>query len=130
MTTPFTTFLINPHDETITEVTYQGHYTDIYKHIDCDAFDVVSINKHNDGLFVDDEGLFKPSQSFFKHADYPTPLAGKALVMGCDDKGESVAPKITLQELIDKISFVTPIRVNDQEIIWMDHNGQIVHITE
>ena len=130
MSKSFNTFLIDPHNETITEVMYNGDYKEVYGHIDCDCFDVVTVNKQGDGLYVDDEGLFKSGQAFFKHADYPTPLAGKAFVLGCDKHGETVAPAMTLQDLQDKIAFVIPVRVNGEEILWLDHNGKFVHISK
>ena len=91
-------YLIDPHTETITEVEYSGDYREIYKHIDAEIFTTAQFNKFGDTVFVDDEGLFKEEQEFFLINGYPQPLAGKGLVLGCDEEGESVAPSITLDQ--------------------------------
>lgn len=98
-------FLIDPFERAITEVEYSGNYRDIYTLCQYDTFDVVTFNKHLDGVFVDDEGLFKPDQAFFSIADYPQPLAGRGLVLGCDEEGASVAPTVTLEELEELVTF-------------------------
>lgn len=118
-----TAYLINPFDCTITEVQYTGNYKNIYEHIQCDCFDVARINEHGDGLFVDDEGLYREDQRFFAHADYPQPLAGLALCLGSNEEGESVAPHITLEELRSKIEWVMPISVMG-DIVWMNDKGE------
>lgn len=120
----FTTFLVDPHTQTISEVQYRGEYEHIYELINCDTFDAARINRSGDSLFVDDEGLFKDGQAFFVHADYPQPLAGKALVLGCDREGETVAPTTTLAELRKKVLFVMPIKVNG-DLVWLDTNGEV-----
>ena len=48
--------LINPHEETITEVEYSGNYKEIYDIINCRTFDVAMAKENND-LYLDDEGL-------------------------------------------------------------------------
>lgn len=124
----FKTFLIDPHTMTVTEVQYSGEYKHIYQLIEADCYDCARINKQGDGLFVDDEGLFKEEQRFFLHEDYPQPLAGKALVLGCDmDNGETVAPHTTLAELQSKVRWVLPVSINGQ-LTWLDHMGQPVEV--
>ena len=128
MTAPFTTFLIDPFACTITEVHYNGEHSSIYKHIDADCYDCARLNAEGDGLFVDDEGMFKEDTRFFLHEDYPQPLAGKALMLGCNmDDGETQAPYTTLDELVRKVKFVMPVRINGQ-ICWLDMNGQPVEV--
>lgn len=111
--------LIDPFTRTITEVEYSGNYQQIYDLIDCQTYDCARINKHGDAIFVDDEGLIseKP-QAFFLHKDYPQPLAGKGLVLGCDDEGESVAPHTTLDEVTAAVQWVVPVRING-ELAWL-----------
>ena len=111
--------LIDPFTRTVTEVEYSGNYQQIYDLIDCETFDCARINRHGDGIFVDDEGLIRDKeQAFFLHADYPQPLAGKGLVLGCDDEGESVSPHTTLDEVTRKVRFVMPATVNG-ELAWL-----------
>jgi hypothetical protein len=124
----FKTLLIDPFKQTITEVQYRGDYKDIYDLIECDTYDAARINKHGDSLFIDDEGLFKEQQAFFIHKDYPQPLAGKALLLGCRaSDGETIAPTETLEELTANIQFVMPVRVNGK-VVWLDTEGQIAHV--
>ncbi len=123
MAKPCTAYLIDPFAQTIEAVEWNGDYHHIYKLIDAEMYDCARINEHGDGIFVDDEGLFKEEQKFFLFEDYHNPLAGKGLVLGCDAEGESVAPHITLEELRAKTTWVLPIRVNGQ-VVWLDVEGE------
>jgi hypothetical protein len=101
-------FLINPFEKSITEVEHNGDYKEIYKLCDYDTFTVVPL-EDNDSIFVDDEGLLKtiPENGFFAVPslhDYQA-FVGKGLVLGCDDNGDSTAPKISLDELKKIVTF-------------------------
>lgn len=99
-------YLIDPAERTIKEVIYSGDYKQISQHLGCTYFDVVRI-ANNDAIFVDDEGMLTgESQSFFVHTDYPQPLAGRGLVLGTTSEGESVSPKVSLDELRRKVLWV------------------------
>ena len=41
-------------------------------------------------LYVDDEGLYAENQRFFTWDGYPKPLAGRGLILGTDEEGESI----------------------------------------
>jgi hypothetical protein len=97
-------FLINPFEKSINEVDYSGDYQDIYKLIDAELFDVVYIDGNN-CIYVDDEGLFKNEQSFFQ-VGYAM-LAGRGLVLGTDDEGDSISPEIALEELRKQVKFLS-----------------------
>lgn len=107
-------YLIDPFKREVTTVQYNGDYHHIYALIDCECFDIARINAKGDGIFVDDEGLFKEEQAFFIVKGYGNPLAGKGLVLGSDDEGNSVSPHITLDELRSRVMFVLPARINGQ----------------
>ena len=111
MTTQCKAFLIDPETQEISEVIYQGVYTDIYKHIGADCFDVARFNDKGDGVFVDDNGLAMEPNKFFLIRGNVNPLAGKGLVLGCDDKGDSVAPSkgVTLEWLKANVAFIEVI---------------------
>lgn len=96
--------LINPYDQTVTEVDYSGDYKEIYTLIEADCFDCARISRM-DGIFVDDEGLLHNPTHFFMHAEYPSPLAGKGLVVGCNEGGDSVDCKTTVEEVRAKVRF-------------------------
>lgn len=103
-------YLIDPFTQTITQVEYSGDYQEIYKLTDCDTFTCVGINEFGDTVFVDDEGLINgKQQEFFMIANYPDPLAGKGLVLGTDDEGDSVSPSITLEQLKAQVDWVPSI---------------------
>lgn len=92
--------LIDPFKREVTDIEYSGDWREIRTLIDCDIFTVAHIGDGND-VFVDDEGLLKDlySTAFFAVDGYPQPLAGKGLVLGCDDEGESVSPSIKAEDL-------------------------------
>lgn len=96
--------LIDPEAKTITEVDYDGNYKSIYKLIGCQTFTVVGIND-NESIFVDDEGLLNNPEFFFMWRGYHQPLAGKGLILGVDDEGESVETKLTLDYVVDHVTF-------------------------
>lgn len=98
--------LINPFDQTITEVDYSGDYKQINQLIGAEYFDVASIGGR-DGIFVDDEGLLNAPTHFFEHADYHSPLAGKGLILGCNSEGNSVDCNTTVEEVKAKVTFST-----------------------
>lgn len=100
-------YLIDPKEQTVTQVEYTGDYTNIYTHIEADLFDVARLYRNGDGAFVDDEGLLKEPDHFWVHRNYAQPLAGRGLVLGVDDEGNSVEPKTTLEELTADVFFVS-----------------------
>lgn len=110
-------YLINPEARTINEVEYDGDYHSIYGFIGADTFDVVGIEK-GDGIYVDDEGLLKGPSHFFHVRGMATPLAGNGLVLGSNDDGESIEPKITLETLRERVRWATPVKVN-KRVIWI-----------
>jgi len=98
--------LIDSKNKTITEVQHDGTNENIYKLCGYEQFDCCDIG-NRDAIFVDGEGLFKKDQTFFIHKDYPQPLAGNGLILGCNSDGESTAPKTTLAEVKAKVKFMS-----------------------
>jgi hypothetical protein len=103
-----TAYLIDPAECAIKQVTYNGDYKQISEHLGCDYFDCVRL-ANDDSIFVDDEGLLKDGQHYFAHADYPSPLAGRGLVLGTNAEGESISPQVSLEELSKQIRWVIPL---------------------
>lgn len=101
-------YFINPFSRNVTTVDYDGDYKNISRMIDASRgfFDVVRLYENGDGAFVDDEGLYAEEQTFWIHRNYPQPLAGKALVLGCNEEGESIAPKTSFETLSSDIQFI------------------------
>lgn len=98
--------LIDPENKTITEVQHDAdNYKDIYKLIDADCFDAVHLAK-GDAIFVDDNGLYREPQHFFKWEGYHQPLAGKGLILGSDSEGETRSAKVSLATAKNLVSWV------------------------
>lgn len=121
----FKTILIDPFTKTVSEVEYSGQYQHIYDLLQCDCYDAARINRDGDAIFVDDEGLFKEEQAYFWHEDYPQPLAGRGLLLGCRaTDGETIAPTTTLDEVRDKVQFGQPVRMNGR-MVWLAEDGAL-----
>ena len=56
--------------------------------IDCSRIDIITLNDKHMAI-VDDEGLLRNDTRYSKLAEYPQPLAGRILVVGYDEDGES-----------------------------------------
>ena len=113
-------YLINSATKTIEQIDYSGDYHDIYKLCDYDIFTVVTLTGDNDGVFVDDEGLFKEKQTFFyvthENGDLSqyVMLAGHGLVLGCNDDGDSCEPKMTIEQLRSRIHWANPMEAEQE----------------
>jgi hypothetical protein len=104
-------FLIDPKTLQITEFTLPGKSRDnlnaMYKAIGCELVEVVYLNAKRDGVFVDEEGLLKNPTEFFYIEGTHQPLAGRGVVVGCDEEGETVsAQAVTLDWLRANTAFV------------------------
>ena len=100
--------LIDPKAKQIMQIDYNGDYKTIYEHMSFlnsegithkpRAFDVVRIPVGNDGIFVDDEGLYLPKEDkhwftyrYNAHEMHQNiPLVNRSIVIGCDENGDSV----------------------------------------
>ena len=101
--------LIAPFDQSVSEVDYNGDYKEIYNLTDCNTFDVVSLDDTND-IYVDDEGLLKNPTRYFRIYSY-TPnhlvtLAGKGLILGHNDEGETIATTLNANEYAGTVLFL------------------------
>lgn len=99
-------FLIDPTEQSIKEVDCGKSIDDIYKLIDADCFTSVRIDRKN-YVYVDDNGLIctPPKEDFFTLSNYPQPLAGKGLVLGCDFDGETIGATVTMEYLLLNVRF-------------------------
>jgi hypothetical protein len=99
--------LIDPFEKTVTEVEHTGDYRHIYDLIKCDTFTCVQISR-TDAVYVDDNGLLGnlEEQQFFSLLPlWHEPLAGRGLILGVDSKGDSTAPKITVEEVLKHVAW-------------------------
>ena len=87
----------------ITEIEHNGDFRQIYEllshptHI-VDTFQGVYL-PDEDVIYVDDEGLFKGSDSWWLLHGFPNPIRGRGLVLGTDDQGDSTSPNISIETL-------------------------------
>lgn len=88
--------LIDPFAKTVTEIDIDkaNVLAGLYAAMQCDLVDVVRYN--NLDVWVDDEGLMKDGQKFFKMINGHQPLAGRAVIMESDDEGDSIATTVSV----------------------------------
>ena len=107
---------IDPMDQTIRTLSYDGDYKSIYKILDCRTFECVYPFNNEDTLFIDEEGLLKESNFAFNiRADNPQfsqTIMGKALVLGTDAEGESVECLTTLEDLKSRVVFQGKVSIS------------------
>ena len=111
-------YLIDPIKEEISVVDYNGDFKQIQELIEADLFDIVYPFKNQDAIYVDDMGLMKQVNFYFQ-IKYDNgrnqDLFGLGLVLGVDDEGNSVEPKISLETLKDKITFRGAVSIRQGE---------------
>ena len=108
--------LIDPYLKKVTNVKVKNDLKDFYRVLDCSMVEVVSFGDVND-LWVDEEGLLKRDQRFFKVNNLPYGhhgvIVGKALLLKCGDEGGTEDCTLDLHEVTPRIS-------------WdFEHNGKI-----
>ena len=121
-TDTFTALKIDVTNYTISEIELpvNNDIEPYYPHLNCRIFTVGGYldDDGHDCVYVDDEGLFVPNQRFFYIEGQYQPLAGNAIIVGTDDQGRSIAPKITLDELKKITEFI------DDPKLWLITGGQ------
>jgi hypothetical protein len=107
-------YLITPENQTVEAIEIDlGDYLNISRAIGVDYFDIVHLNPYGDVVFVDDEGRLNGRATkdglFWLTGDAATvELAGKGLVLGTNDEGESIAPTVSLPTVRAMVSFAKP----------------------
>lgn len=92
--------LIDPYAQTISEVEHDGDYKQIYELIGAGTFDLVRVDRTN-AIYIDDEGLLTADDNtrYFGLKGYGQPIAGKGLMLGADEMGETIAATLTKEEV-------------------------------
>ena len=81
--------LIDPFEQTVTrvELSEDSTFADAKKHMQLDGpLDVVTLSDDT-MVIVDDEGLLKNNNRYFKLSEFHQPLAGRAIIVGYDEMG-------------------------------------------
>lgn len=90
------------------EVVTIENYKDIYAHIgdNCRTFAVPVVLDNNDGIYIDDEGLYNDYTMGFMFKDWAYPIVGNGLICGADDMGESIDAQSKLEDIAKKLFWV------------------------
>jgi hypothetical protein len=115
--------LIDPYRGTVTEVDHDASdYRNIYAWLsgrgdpakagpetehEVDTFQAFYAGGNlpeGDALFIDDEGMLKGPVAYFTFDGQP--LAGRALVLGSDEQGETQACKLTFEECCKRVEMI------------------------
>ena len=101
--------LINPQQESIRHISYDGDYKSIYRIIQCTTFEAVYPFDNGDTLWIDEEGLLRESNFAFNiradNAKFNQTIMGSALILGTDAEGESIECKSNLDDIKNRINF-------------------------
>ena len=99
--------LIDVKNQEVKEVEHDNTLQNIYDLIDCRVFDSVRIDNFN-SIFVDDEGILKDNLYFqYSGSNGIFQLAGNGLLLGIDDEGNSISPTLTVEDVKDKVRFLS-----------------------
>lgn len=106
-------YLIDPYAQTVTPCEYNNSFTGkggAYELMDCEMIEVVYMDRYPDVIFIDEEGRFKPQKGFTTTLWPYGPLAGKSMIVGgADEAGEGTPSTLTLQQVVDSITWVHDI---------------------
>ena len=109
---PIKAILIDPFTETVSQVTLVDTKLQTLKNlIECEIITMTGLADGVD-MILDDEGLLKDSgsQAYFKFGIGSQPFAGKALIVGTNDEGETVSlpENVTTEKVFERVIFFKP----------------------
>ena len=96
--------LIDPFNKDVKEIEIGDTLQDIYDAIDCNTFDIGVFHGSTD-IYIDDEGLLKESNRYFKTWNGNT-YAGKGLLLDTDDEGNSTDVSVGILQVQSSIRFL------------------------
>lgn len=105
--------LINVEDKTVTMVDVKPGYKNIYPFIadHCTTFTCPYSYPNGDTLYCDDESLLKfgSIKGGFMYKNWQYPIVGNALILGCDNDGESTNVNSTVEYI-------------ENGLVWIDED--------
>ena len=122
-------YLIDPVKKQVTQVEFNKNLNEL---TECETCTAVKISHKDDYVFIDDEGLFVEDQKFFyivredMNLSKSVMLAGKGLVLGTDDEGESINPSMSLEKLKKRIFWANPVEAEAERDRILDRGPEIV----
>lgn len=95
--------LIDPYTRNISEVFTDGGGEAIKNAMSgpehtVDLFTVLDLGG-DQTLYLDDEGLLFAGRFIWRLKGYPNPLAGRGLILGTDEEGDSIPTRLTVPEV-------------------------------
>ena len=97
-------YFIDAENELIVE-TFVKDYHHKLEVLKCNRLELYPYKVKGNDIWTDEEGNLKEFNYFFTIDDYI--VSGNAIIMSCDDEGESVEPKnLTIDELKSKVTFM------------------------
>lgn len=108
MSKTFNVISIDPTRRVVEEINLNANsLRALYDHIGCQCIDIVCRQPNGDALTVDDEALLmEPQPPAFQFGGYYGRIHGIAIVTGCDDEGNTIAPASTVEEIRQKVRFI------------------------
>jgi hypothetical protein len=119
---PILAILIDPWTRTVKQVlcTEREPLYDMYKFIHCDAVDrVVWPGGSKNDIWVDDNGLlYEPVPATFRVRGYDQRLAGRGLVLGFTNGGDSLSTTLTVAQVKQRIIWeLWELRISPKDAI-------------
>lgn len=113
---------INATEKIISEVEINGEDTlhESYRLIGCELVEAPIIFDEEDTIYVDEEGLYKDDQPGFQltippNGEYKGSIwefSGNGIVLGTDEEGNSISPKMGIEYLASMIEWRTIEEIN------------------
>ena len=109
-----TGILIDPFLKKVNTVKVENDLKDFYRHIGCSMVEIVNLTQYIDNtyvqdIWVDEEGLLKNDQRFFKVSDLPFGhhgvIVGRALLLKCGDTGGCESTTLSIEDVLPRISW-------------------------
>ena len=109
-----TGILIDPFLKKVNTVKVENDLKDFYRHIGCSMVEIVNLTQYIDNtyvqdIWVDEEGLLKNDQRFFKVSDLPFGhdgvIAGRGLILGSNREGNTISCDLSIEDVLPRISW-------------------------
>lgn len=100
-------YLIDPFTKTIERIETSGKLQQWYELIDCNCVCNVNLPR-GDALILDDDGLARTPQAFFRFGNYRNPLAGRCLVVGSNLDGDTTSPRVRIEAIEQAVTWIEP----------------------
>lgn len=115
--------LIDPDERAVRPVACDGTLAAIYAAMQVYRIEVVSspLLAPDEALYVDEEGLINGRHTaWFMLRGFPQPILGPGLLHRVNGRGDTVAPRTSLDDLADLVSWVEPLFSSKDGVVFAD----------